>query len=71
MQWLYLQDVLEQAKIIVFATGRFKVGFTYPGLIIIPLPAVEMDVLECKARERYRVISYNWRSDFDFNRPPR
>lgn len=65
---LFLGDVIEEAKLRTYAFYNFKAGFTYPALNILGVPKDMLNELEAAARKKYKLIKYENKADFDFNR---
>jgi|GEM_PF-6077815 len=65
---LFLGDAVEEAKLRTYSFYHFKSGFAYPSLNILGVPKEVLEELEAQARKKYKVIKYENKEDFDFNR---
>jgi hypothetical protein len=65
---LYLPDVVEEAKIRVYAFYNSKQGFLYDINMLSMSSIDDIDEMEQELRSQSRLIKYSGSGDFDFNR---
>lgn len=67
----YLQDWEQEAKMRIYAHFHYKDGFAYPGIYIEAMPDSSADALEAELKQKYKLIKYSSKEDFDWDRTSR